>query len=118
MVSAVFGVSSRAIIDQLLLQPDGDFDVAPFVNHRCKVSHEEIQAAVDGFLCHEQAEKLKIILSHMDSLKDCKPDLDSLILSSANKVTMANTVVSIEQAIAFVKRSGFRVIDSDGVLVS
>lgn len=33
----------------------------------------------------EQAEKLRIIRSHMDSLELCKADLDSLILTIAEK---------------------------------
>lgn len=36
-------------------------------------------------MCVEQAEKLRIIRSHMDSLELCKADLDSLILTIAEK---------------------------------
>lgn len=42
-------------------------------------------AAVDGVLCTEQAEKLKIIRTHMDGLTACKANLESLILAAAEK---------------------------------
>ena len=50
-----------------------------------KASNEKILAAVDGKICIEQAEKLRIIRSHMDNLKLCKANLESLILSTAEK---------------------------------
>jgi len=34
---------------------------------------------VDGEICVQQAEKLRIIRSHMDSLELCKLNLESLI---------------------------------------
>ena len=36
-------------------------------------------------MCEEQAEKFRIIRSHMDSLALCKLNLESLILSTAEK---------------------------------
>lgn len=36
-------------------------------------------------MCVEQAEKLRIIRSHMDSLELCKLNLESLILTTAEK---------------------------------
>ena len=48
-------------------------------------TNEEVLATVDGEMCAEQAEKLRIIRSHMDSLELCKADLDSLILTIAEK---------------------------------
>ena len=81
----VFGKSASAITDQLLLHPDGNFDVIPFLNGRCKSSPEKVQAAVDGLICPEQTEKLKIIRAHMDSLALCKSNLESVILSIAEQ---------------------------------
>lgn len=81
----VFGKSASAITDQLLLHPSGSFDVTPLMNSRCKASPERVQAAIDGFMCSEQAEKLKIIRSHMDSLELCKSNLESVILSLAEQ---------------------------------
>ena len=46
---------------------------------------EDVLAVVDGVLCPEQAEKLKIIRSHMDGLTECKANLESLILTTAEK---------------------------------
>lgn len=61
------------------------FDVAPYFSKRIKTPAEKIQAAVDGKMCAEQAEKLRIIRSHMNSLELCKVNLESLILSTAQK---------------------------------
>ncbi len=83
--SDVFGKSASAITEQLLAHPDGNFDVMPFIDRRCKASPEKIQAAVDGLMCVQQAEKLKIIRSHMDSLALCKANLESEILSLAEQ---------------------------------
>jgi transposase len=79
----VFGKSATAITDQLLEHPGEAFDVAPYVHGRCKTPITEIQAAIDGAICEEQAEKLKIIRSHMGSLEICKLNLESVILGIA-----------------------------------
>lgn len=79
--SDVFGKSASAIIDELLLHPSGDFDVASFIHPRCKSSPDKIQSAIDGLMCPQQVEKLKIIRSHMDHLSFCKDNLDRVILS-------------------------------------
>lgn len=79
--SDVFGKSASAITQQLLLHPDGNFDVTPFVDRRCKASPDKIQSAIDGMLTPEQGQKLKIIHSHMDALSFCKQNLESVILS-------------------------------------
>ena len=83
--SDVFGKSASAITDQLLLYPDGSFDVAPFMNAQCKATPEKVQDAIDGLMCSEQVQKLKIIRSHMDSLELCKANLESVILSLAEQ---------------------------------
>lgn len=80
----VFGKSASAIINQILLHPDGNFDVMPFIDRRCKASNEKIQAAVDGLLCS----------------------------------IPINRAFTVEQAVAFVQRHGFIVVDSDGVIAS
>ena len=50
-----------------------------------KATDERVLSAVDGEMCEEQAEKLRIIRSHMSSLQLCKLNLESLILSTAEK---------------------------------
>ena len=82
--SDVFGKTASAITDRLL-ESNEPFDVAPYLSRRIKTPVEKIQAAVDGELCAEQAEKLRIIRSHMNSLDLCKANLESLILSTAQK---------------------------------
>jgi len=61
-----------------------------------KATDEEVLAAVDGEMCAEQAEKLRIIRSHMDSLEMCKANLDSLILTTAEKyLPQLNLVMTV-----------------------
>jgi len=83
--SDVFGKSASAITDHLLEHPGEAFDVAPYVDGRCKSPISDIQAAIDGFICEEQAEKLKIIRSHMDNLELCKLNIESAVLGIAQK---------------------------------
>ncbi|MGN0682400.1 MAG: IS110 family transposase [Oscillospiraceae bacterium] len=82
--SDVFGKTAKALTDKLL-ENSGPFDVKPFLKKNLKHSPEEIQAAVDGSICAEQADKLRIIRSHMDNLALCKANLESVILSLAEK---------------------------------
>jgi len=56
------------------------FDVAPFVDGRCKAPIEEIQAAVDGAISPEQAVKLRECLSHIDELEAHKEKIEQEIL--------------------------------------
>ena len=75
----VFGKSASAITKQLLEQPDGNFDVAPFVHPSVKAPISEIQAAIEGYICFQQAEKLRLIRKHLDSIIICKASLQALI---------------------------------------
>jgi len=108
----VFGKSASSITEQLLLHPQGDFDVSPFIHKGCKASPEKIQAAIDGVVSSEQAEKLKIIRSHMDNLKLCKANLESVILSLAeqfrSQLELVLTVPGIQlfSAIAIIAEIG------------
>ena len=84
--SDVFGKAARAITARILENPSEPItDVSGFRTHGMKATDEEILAAVDGKMCVEQAEKLRVIRSHMDALKLCKANLESLILSVAEK---------------------------------
>lgn len=77
--SDVFGKSSRSIISYILEHPDKTFDVAPFVDKRCKHPIEEIQAAVDGAISREQATKLRICLDFIDEQQKRISELDAEI---------------------------------------
>ena len=84
--SDVFGKAAAAITTSLLDHPDEKItDVSQFRTRGLKATDEQILAAVDGKICTEQAEKLRIIRSHMDHLALCKANLESLILSTAEK---------------------------------
>lgn len=84
--SDVFGKAASAITDQILENPTKKItDVSGFRTRGMKATDEQVLAAVDGEMCDEQAEKLRIIRSHMDNLKLCKANLDSQILKTADK---------------------------------
>jgi transposase len=94
--SDVFGKSSSAIIQQILDHPNESFDVSQFLRKGCKTPVEEIQAAVDGAICSEQAEKLRIIRTHLDDLDKAKANLESAILTVAeNFIPQINLVSSV-----------------------
>ena len=82
--SDVFGKAATAITTRLL-ESNEPFDVKPYLTKNIKKPIEQIQAAVDGKMCAEQAEKFRIIRSHMDSLELCRLNLESLILTTAEK---------------------------------
>lgn len=82
----VFGKASSNIIGHILANPSEKLtDVSAFRTKGMKATDEEIIEAVDGNICPEQAEKLRIIREHMNGLGLCKANLESLILSVAEK---------------------------------
>ena len=83
--SNVFGKSASAIINHMLEHPGELFDVAPFVDGRCKTPISEIQAAVDGVFNPFQAEKLTIIRAHMGDLEKRKTLLETQIFALARQ---------------------------------
>ncbi len=85
--SDVFGKSSRSIIKQILEHPGETFDVTPFIDKRCKHPVEEIQAAIDGAICREQATKLKLCLDFIDEQDKRISELDSEISRLAEPYT-------------------------------
>ncbi len=82
--SDVFDKAAAAITTRLL-ESSESFDVTPYLTKGIKAPVEKIQAAVDGETCAQQAEKLRIIRSHMDTLELCKLNLQSLSLTTAEK---------------------------------
>ena len=84
--SDVFGKAASRITSYLLEHPNEPLtDVAQFRTKGMKATDEELQAAVNGNMCEEQSEKLRIIRSHMDDLNRCKANLESLIISTTEK---------------------------------
>ncbi len=99
--SDVFGKASTNIISRLLENPTEKItDVSSFRTKGMKATDDELLAAVDGEICTEQAEKLRIIRSHMDSLEACKLNTESVILSLAEKyvpqINLISTVPGIQ----------------------
>jgi len=97
--SDVFGKAASAITDRLL-ESNEPFDVKPYLTKGIKATPEDIQAAVDGAMCANQAEKLRIIRSHMENLELCKMNLESEILTVAEKylpqIELVSTVPGIQ----------------------
>jgi transposase len=113
----VFGKSATAILDHLLEHPDDtDFDFMSMVHKGCKASKDDIALAIDGRLLPEQAEKLKVIRSHIDRLDSCKAELQSQILTLAEQYAHQLDIVCTVPGIgAF---SAVRIIAETGVDMS
>lgn len=94
--SDVFGKAASAITARILENPAEKItDVSGFRTKGMKATNEQVLAAVDGEMRAEQAEKLRIIRSRMDSLELCKLNLESLILTTAEKyLTQLNLVMT------------------------
>ena len=95
--SDVFGKAASAITTRLLENPTEKItDVSFFRTKGMKATDEDVLAAVDGEMCAKQAEKLRIIRSHMDNLEMCKANLESLILTTAEKyLPQLNLVMTV-----------------------
>lgn len=99
--SDVFGKASTNIITKLLENPNEKItDVSSFRTKGMNATDEEVLAAVDGEICAEQAEKLRIIRSHLDSIELCRLNLESLIFTTAEKylpqINLVSTVPGIQ----------------------
>lgn len=80
VVSDTFGKSSQAIIAKLLENPlDTSFDVTPLIHRSMIGKAPDLQLAIDGVIAPEQAQKLKVIRQHFDSLELCKNNLESIV---------------------------------------
>ncbi len=105
--SNVFGKSASAIINHMLEHPGEKFDVTPFVHGRCKTPIADIQAAVDGAFSPFQAEKLKVIRTHMAYLADCKALLETqiyiLALPYKRQVELLLTVPGISEPMTAIR---------------
>lgn len=81
VVSDTFGKSSQRIIDKILENPfNKSFDIESLIHSSMKKKIPELELAVDGYITPEQAEKLKIIKSHCEDLKNRKAELESTII--------------------------------------
>ena len=77
----VFGKSARSITEYILAHPGEKFNVAPFVDKHCKTPIDQIQDAVDGAICPEQAVKLRECLNHIDELNTHRERIEQEILT-------------------------------------
>ena len=89
----IFEKSSRSITEHILQHPEETFDGALFVDKRCKTPIEEIQAAVDGAISHEQAAKLRQCLNHIDELEHHKNEIEREIFRLNNPYGAALTLI-------------------------
>lgn len=115
--SDVFGKASSNIVSYMIDNPNEKLtNVSSFRTKHMKASDEQILAAVDGEMCDEQAEKLRIIRSHLDNLELCKLNLESVILSTAEKyLPQLNLVLTVPGIQTF---SAISIISEIGVDMS
>ncbi len=116
--SDVFGKSSRSIIRHILAHPGETFDVAPFVDRRCKHSIEEIQAAVDGAISREQAAKLKECLQHIDELNTHKANIEKEILRLAEPYSLQLDLIRTVPGFSSDPMTAIAVISEIGINMS
>lgn len=116
--SDVFGKSSRSITEYMLSHPGESFDVAPFVDKRCKHPIEEIQAAVDGAISHEQATKLRECLDHIDELEMHRKHIESEVLNIADKYTLPLQLIRTVPGLSANPMTAIAVISEIGVDMS
>ena len=85
----VFEKSSMSITKYILDHPGESFDVAQFVDRRCKTPIDVIQDAVDGAICPEQAVKLRECLAHIDQLEAHRSAIEQEILEIVKPFDLA-----------------------------
>lgn len=108
VVSDTFGKSSMNIIERILDNPlETKFDIASLIHGSMLSKVPELELAVDGVITQEQADKIKIIKQHYDSLDLCKLNLESLVLSLSAPYTkeleLILTVPSINNILTAIK---------------
>ncbi|MCM1062018.1 MAG: transposase [Eubacterium sp.] len=116
--SDVFGKSSRSVIQRILDHPGETFDVTPFVHKRCKTPIEEIQAAIDGAICPEQATKLKIYLDFIDAQQKRIEELDSEIFRLAEPYTAVLDLIRTVPGFSKEPLTAIRIISEIGADMS
>ena len=114
----VFGKSSRSIIKNILDHPGETFDVSPFVDKRCKHPIEEIQAAVDGAICSEQALKLKICLAFIDEQEKRISELDKEIFRLAAPYTSVLDLIRTVPGLSSDTLTAIRILSEIGADMS
>ena len=115
--SDIFGKASTNIINHLLSNPSEKLtDVSNFRTKGMKATDAQVLSAIDGCICAEQTEKMRIIRSHMDNLDFCKLNLESLILSVSEKyLPQLNLILTVPGIKTF---SAITVISEIGVDMS
>ncbi len=116
--SDVFGKSSRSIIQHILAHPGENFDVAPFVDRRCKHPVAEIQAAVDGAVSRGQAAKLKECLQHIDELNVHKANIEKEILRLAEPYSWQLDLIRTVPGVSSDPMTAIAVISEVGINMS
>jgi len=113
VVSDTFGVSSMRIIGRLLKNPGNVTDIESLLHGSMVKKADDIRLAVSGIVTEEQRDKMNIILSHYQGIKECKASLESVILKLsepyAKELSLVSTVPGIGNpfsAIAIISEIG------------
>jgi len=108
VVSDIYGKSAQRILTKILETPPGvPFDVAPLLHKSMKSKIEDIEYAIDGIITKEQAEKLKIIEQHFNSLQLCRENLEQIIFDLAepyaHEIELLQTVPGISSKLTAIR---------------
>ena len=108
VVSDIYGVSAQRIIARILENPlDTSFDVTPLLHGKMKSKAEDISLAIDGLITKEQADKLKVIEQHFDSLQACKSNLEAVIYDLAKpyerEIALLQTVPGVSSKLTAIR---------------
>lgn len=91
--SDILGKSSGYIKEQILQHSGWTFDVAPFVNGKCKTPIEEISATVDSAISNEQTVKLSQYLNHTNELEKHQAEIEREIFRFSDKYKEALNLI-------------------------
>lgn len=108
VVSDINGKSSQRILAKILENPsDTNFNIEPLLHKSMLDKVEDIALAIDGVITQEQADKLKIIEQHYDSLQLCKSNLEKIILELAkpyeHEIALLQTIPGIDSKLTAIR---------------
>ncbi len=85
VVSDVFGKSAQKIIKSVLDDPSQMPDIETLVHKSMIQKVDRLKLSIEGEFSDEQAEKIRVIKAHYDTIVLCKNDLEQLIKELAQE---------------------------------
>lgn len=108
VVSDINSESAQKIPTKILENPsDTNFNVEPLLHKSMLSKADDIALAIDGVITQEQADKLKIIEQHYDSLQLCKANLEKIIYELAkpyeHEIALLQTIPGINSKLTAIR---------------